>query len=265
MGNVFGKYAEWEVNDDGEVEGEVVEDIVVEQVDAPVPEVQDAPLVNPNRDVTEEPVVEENSKKGKTPKKESPKPKLPSRSRSNSNSDSNLKRKRTASFSNNENPPTVSIEEKIVQPEEPIESISTPVSEKRASKKRATSTPRTDNSLAVKAELVGGALPQIIDHQNYSRLSKEELVTQPRRSLRQTPLKDEGSNGDASPKSSVKKARAPKSPKATTRSPVKKESTPVNKERTPSPKRKLFSTPPKKEASPTPTKRGRKPAAKKGI
>lgn len=167
--------------------------------------------------------------------------------------DSQLKRKRTESFST-----TAPVTEPSVEEE--------PVVEKPIIKKRATANNNNDNStvtasakkgrkfttndeaprVAIKQELIGGLTPHIIDHQNYSTRTREELAEKPRRSLRQTPLKEE-----PSPKS-TKKARAPKADSPRSRSP--------------SPKRKLFGTPPKKESPvQTPAKRGRKPGPKKAT
>lgn len=169
--------------------------------------------------------------------------------------DSQLKRKRTESFST-----TAPVSEPSVE-EEPV--VEEPVVEKPITKKRATSNANVTASatkkgarkftsdeaapsIAIKQELVGGLTPHIIDHQNYSTRTREELAEKPRRSLRQTPLKEE-----PSPKSS-KKARAPKADSPRSRSP--------------SPKRKLFGTPPKKESPvQTPAKRGRKPGPKKAT
>jgi hypothetical protein len=83
------------------------------------------------------------------------------------------------------------------------------------------------------------AIPIIIDENNYSKLSKDELVNHPRRSSRQTPMKEE--------QDFVKST-----PKGRRRSVVKQEpKDAADHERTPSPKKKLFATPKKvKEESP---------------
>jgi len=273
MGNILGKYGEWEV-DENEVE--IIEEMVVEAeapiagVDAPVNLDEQPPQPAPTQiipEATEQPpqpaptqvTPEAKPKRGRTNSGlkptavieeivvEEPKPKL---ARPKSGSGSNLKRKRTESFSSESATTTVTTTTTTHIPIE--EPIFEEIVEKRVAKKKNIGQSPKNDKLAVKAELVGGTIPSIIDHSNYSRLTREELVTQPRRSLRQTPLKEEKiAPPDVTPKS-IKKARVPKL------SPVKQEQV-VEHIRTPSPKRKLFSPSPKKD---TPGKRGRKPSKK---
>jgi hypothetical protein len=44
--------------------------------------------------------------------------------------------------------------------------------------------------VAIKQEQIGGFMPHIIDQENYSTRTRDELSDKPRRSMRQTPLKE---------------------------------------------------------------------------
>jgi len=150
---------------------------------------------------------------------------------STNGSASAIKRKRTESFSK------VSTEEEPVK-EEAVEEVGIPikVEEEIVVKEEPTEEKRSVKR-ALKASPIAPRIPgnalldkpvQILDDHNYLNLTREELVHQPRRSLR-TPAKEQET------KSAVKRGS-----RTVKQEPVE------NSHRTPSPKRKLFSQEEKK-------------------
>lgn len=181
MGNLVGKYAEWEVNEEESKDGEdIVEGIVCEAS---------------NQD-NDQAVVAANSPK------------------------SGDKRKRSSSVE--------------------------PANKEDGS---ATKKPRSPGTRVkyyeelpveeVVAKHSVSEIPIVIDENNYSSFSKEELVTHPRRSLRQTPMKEDAEFVKATPR------RGRPAVKQEPKDHVNHE---VVEQDSPSPKKKLFATPKKSES-----------------
>jgi hypothetical protein len=249
MGNITGKYGEWENDGDNEAAEPAAEAMVVDQA-APVEEKAEKPAP-PKRGGSGVKRKRSDSKiENQEAEPEVPKPRNVRRGSSAVSEAKQATPKRQSSRGKSvESIVVEEAKEEVKEEEAPVEESreEEPKAKKARGGARASSAGSVSTASTTSSEKSVDKPVIILDQNNYSNLSKDELSAAPRRSMRsgKTPMKEEkGARGSPSKQQTPKSARGGQ--KSAVKSTKKEKKAEVAE--SPSPKRKLFGTPSRGES-----------------